>query len=131
MKKIIYTTLLVASVALLVVKTTSCKGSQPCNATITVMDSSGTHPQANVNVHLWAQITYNGNSNYQGDLVVNGVTNTSGQVSFTIKNPCILNITATVPSCTTNIAARKYCEATGIIRFDEGQTNTQTVNLNQ
>jgi hypothetical protein len=131
MKKIIYSFAFITLAGLFIFKTSSCKGPQPCNAVITVMDSSGTKTQSGVKVHLWAQVTYNGNSNYQGDLTADGTTDANGQVKFTIKNPCILNITATVPSCTTNISAHKFCEGTGIIKFEEGQTNTKTVNLNQ
>jgi hypothetical protein len=129
MKKI-YSFIFIAFIAIIAFQGSSCKGPQPCKATITVMDSSGAHPVANVAVHLYANVTYNGQI-FQGDLIVDGVTNASGQVSFTIKNPCILDIRATVANCTTNVYSHKYCLGTGIIRFDEGQTNTKTVNINQ
>jgi hypothetical protein len=129
MKKI-YSFIFIAFIGVIVFQGSSCKGPQPCKATITVMDSVGVHPQAGVAVHLYANVTYNGQI-FQGDLIVDGVTNASGQVSFTIKNPCILDIRATVPNCTTNPYSHKYCLATGIIRFDAGQTNTKTVNVNQ
>jgi hypothetical protein len=129
MKKF-YSFIFSAFIGILVFQGSSCKGPQPCNATITVLDSAGVHPQAGVAVHLYANIVYNGNS-YTGDLTANGVTNTGGQVSFTIKNPCILDIRATVSNCTSNPSASKYCLATGIVRFDAGQTNTSTVYVNQ
>lgn len=94
------------------------------------MDSVGSHTIAGVNVHLYANVTTNGTTT-QADLVVDGVTDANGQVSFTIKNPCILDIKATVPSCTTSATYHKYCLGTGIIRFDEGASNTKTVNINQ
>ena len=94
------------------------------------MDSAGVHSLSGIAVHLYANVVYNG-MNYTGDLVVDGTTDGSGQVNFTIKNPCILDIKATVPNCTSNPASSKYCLGTGIIRFDAGQTNTKTVNINQ
>jgi hypothetical protein len=115
---------------ILIFQASSCKGPQPCKAVITVFDSIGVHPQPNVKVHLYANVTYNGNT-YQGDLTVDAVTNSSGQANFTIKNPCILDIRATACDTGTSHPQYKYCLGTGIIRFDEGVTNTKSVNLNQ
>jgi len=131
MKKI-YSFIFIAFIGVLVFQGSSCKGPQPCKATITVMDSIGTHTQAGIAVHLYANVVYNGKT-YQGDLVVNGTTDGSGQVSFTIKNPCILDIKATAPNCDSTLShpKYKYCLGTGIVRFDEGQSNTKTVYLNQ
>jgi len=132
MKKF-YSFIFIAFIGILIFQGSSCKGPQPCKATITVMDSIGAHTQAGVNIHLYANVVYNG-ANYTGDLIVNGVTDATGEVSFTIKNPCILNIQATVPNCDSASSSHpryKYCIGTGIVRFDEGQTNTKTVNLNQ
>ena len=129
MKKI-YSFIFIAFIVVIAFQGSSCKGPQPCKATITVVDSSGAHPQAGVAVHLYANVTYNGTV-YQGDLIVDGTTDANGQVNFTIKNPCILDIKATVPNCTTNPFTHKYCLGTGIVRFDEGQTNSKTVNINQ
>ena len=128
MKKIIYSIAIVALAGFLFLNNASCKGPQPCEATITVMDSAGVHTQANAKVHLWAQITYNGSSNYQGDLTADGTTNSSGQVSFTIKNPCILNVRATLQNCDSTHA---HCEGTANVKFEEGQSNVQTVYINQ
>lgn len=116
----------------LVFQGSSCQGPQPCHATITVFDSAGVHTQAGIAVHLYANVVYNG-ANYLGDLVVNGTTDAAGQVSFTIKNPCILDIKATAPNCDSTLSnpKYKYCMGTGIVRFDAGQTNTKSVNLNQ
>ena len=131
MKKF-YSFIFIAFIGVLVFQSTSCQGPQPCHATITVVDSVGAHTQAGVNVHLYANVVYNGKT-YQGDLVVNGTTDAAGQVNFTIKNPCILDIKATVPNCDSASGHPKhpYCLGTGIVRFDAGQTNTKTVNLNQ
>jgi len=131
MKKI-YSFIFIAFIGALVFQSNSCKGPQPCKATITVLDSAGAHPQAGIAVHLYAQVIYNG-APYLGDLVVNGTTDVAGQVSFTIKNPCILDIKATAPNCDSTLThpKYKYCLGTGIVRFDEGQSNTKTVYLNQ
>ena len=126
-----YSIIFIAFMGVLVFQGTSCKGPQPCKATITVVDSSGTKPQAGVAVHLYANVTTPSNTIVTADLTADGVTDASGQVSFTIKNPCILDIRASVPSCTTTIASHKYCLGTGIIKFDAGVTNAKTVNLNQ
>ncbi len=125
-----YSIIFIAFIGVLIFQGVSCKGPQPCKGTITVMDSSGTKTQAGVAVHLYANVTYNG-TQYTGDLTADGVTDANGQVSFTIKNPCILDIKASVPTCTTNINSHRYCLGTGIIRFDAGASNTKTVNLNQ
>ncbi|HKC69198.1 MAG TPA: hypothetical protein VKG26_13260 [Bacteroidia bacterium] len=131
MKKF-YSFIFIALIGILLFQGTSCKGPQPCKATITVMDSAGTHTLSGINVHLYADVVYN-TVHYTGDLVVNGVTDAAGQVSFTIKNPCILDIRATAPNCDSTLSnpKYKYCLGTGIVRFDEGQSNTKTVNLNQ
>ncbi len=128
--KIFYSTIFIALLAIIVFQGSACKGPQPCKALITVMDSVGAHPQQGVAVHLYAKVTYNG-MNYPGDLVADATTDANGQASFTIKNPCILDIRATVPSCTVSANNHKYCLGTGIIRFDAGLTNTKTVNINQ
>lgn len=125
-----YSIIFIAFMGGLIIQGASCKGPQPCKATITVMDSVGSHSVANVNVHLYANITTAGNTT-TADLIVDGVTDANGQVNFTIKNPCILDIKATVPTCTTSSTTHKYCLGTGIIRFDAGATNTKIVNINQ
>lgn len=125
-----YSIIFIALLGIVVFQGSACKGPQPCKAVITVMDSIGVHPQAGVAVHLYANVTYNGNT-YQGDLVVDATTDANGQANFTIKNPCILDIRATVPTCTVNASNHKYCLGTGIIRFDAGLTNTKTVDINQ
>ncbi|HTA62815.1 MAG TPA: hypothetical protein VK835_10180 [Bacteroidia bacterium] len=132
MKKF-YSFIFIALLGVLIFQGSSCKGPQPCHATITVVDSVGSHPQAGVAVHLYANVVYNG-ANYTGDLVLNGTTDVAGQVSFTIKNPAILNIHATVTNCDSANSSHpknKYCNGVGIVRFDEGLTNTKTVYLNQ
>jgi hypothetical protein len=125
-----HTLVFAAFIGVLIFQCSSCKGPQPCKATITVFDSAGVHPMAGVAIHLSATVVYNDHS-YPGDLVANGTTNESGQLSFTIKNPCILDVTATVPNCTSNSATGKYCSGTGMVKFDEGKTNSASVFINQ
>lgn len=129
MKKF-YSFTFIALIGIIVFQWSSCKGPQPCKATITVYDSAGIHPQANAAVHLFAQINYNGMV-YQGDLKANGTTDASGQVSFTIKNPCILDIRATVAKCDSTPLHPHYCLGTGIIVFEAGKTNTKSVMISQ
>jgi hypothetical protein len=131
MKKF-YSFIFIAFIGILIFQGSSCKGPQPCHATITVVDSVGSHPQAGIAVRLYANVVYNG-ANYTGDLILNGTTDIAGQVSFTIKNPCILNIRATATNCDSTLShpKYKYCLGTGIVRFDEGLTNSKTVYLNQ
>lgn len=131
MKKF-YPFIFIALVGILIFQGSSCKGPQPCKATITVLDSAGAHPQAGIALKLYADVVYNG-AHYTGDLIVTGTTDASGQANFTIKNPCILDIRATAPNCDSTLShpKYKYCLGTGIIRFDEGQSNTKTVYLNQ
>ncbi len=130
MKKF-YSFTFIALIGIIAFQWSSCKGPQPCKGIITVYDSAGVKPQANAAVHLYAQINYNG-AVYQGDLTANGTTDAAGQVSFTIKNPCILDIRATVAKCDSSAARpRDYCMGTGIIVFEAGKTNSKSVFISQ
>lgn len=129
MKKF-YALAFMAFIGIIILQSQSCKGPQPSKCTITVYDSAGIHPQPNIKVHLDAQVTYNGSTS-TADLKADGTTDGSGQCSFTFKNPCIMNVTATVSTCTTNPTAHKYCEGTGIVRLEEGKTNTKSIFINQ
>jgi hypothetical protein len=131
MKKF-YSFIFIAFIGIVILQWNSCKGPQPCKGVITVFDSAGTHPQVNVAVNLYAQINYN-NTLYYGDLTVSGVTNSSGQFSVTIKDPCILDVKATVSKSVCDSTALKphYCMGHALLTFAEGQTNTVNVYLNE
>jgi hypothetical protein len=129
MKKF-YSFIFIAFIGVIVFQWSSCKGPQPCNGVITVYDSAGVHPQANATVHLYAQINYNGLT-YQGDLTANGTTNSSGQFSITIKDPCILDVRATIANCDSTALHPHYCMGHAILTFAEGQTNSVNVYVNQ
>ena len=131
MKKF-YSFTFIALIGIITFQWSSCKGPQPCKGVITVYDSAGIHPQPNVAVYLYATINYNGGI-YYGDLKVNGTTDGSGQYSVTIKDPCILDIRATVAknTCDSSLTHPRYCMGRGIITFEAGKTNSKSVFLNQ
>ena len=131
MKKI-YSFIFIALVGIIIFQWNSCKGPQPCKGVITVFDSAGIHPQPNVAVNLYAQVNYNGGI-YYGDLKVTGTTDGSGQFSVTIKDPCILDVRATVSKsvCDSTYQRPHYCTGHALLTFAEGQTNNVSVNLNQ
>lgn len=129
MKKF-YSILFIAFVGIITFEWSSCKGPQPCKGIITVYDSAGTRPQAGAAVYLYAQVNYNGNITY-GDLKANGTTDAAGQVKFTIKNPCILDVRATVAKCDSTPLHPHYCMGTAIIVFEAGKTNSKSVYISQ
>ncbi len=108
----------------------SCNAPKPSKCVITVRDSTGANLLSGVMVDLYANVTYNGNTTV-ADLKANGVTGSDGRVAFTFKNPAVMDITATVPSCTVNIANGKYCTGTGIVKLEEGKTAEKTVRIDQ
>lgn len=110
----------------------SCNKPKPCKAIITIYDTTGSVPQANVHIKLYANV--NGNV---ADLKAEGDTDTDGKVSFTFKLPAILDIDALKASCTVVPPSTsggvytpgKYCHGKGIIKLEEGKTIEKTVNL--
>ena len=128
MKKNLLFLLGLIPLVLMMVPFSSCNAPKPCYGIVTVMDSAGRNYLANVKVHLYANITYN-NQTTVADLKVDVYTGHDGKASFTMKNPCVMDITASVANCTSSPG--HYCTATGIIKFEEGQTNTKTVFVNQ
>jgi len=131
MKKI-YSFIFIVLVGIIAFEWSSCKGPQPCKGTITVYDSAGIHPQGNVAVNLYAQINYNGGI-YYGDLTASGTTDATGKINFTIKNPCILDVRATLSKsvCDSTILKPHYCMGHSLLTFEEGKTNTVSVYINQ
>lgn len=125
-----YSFAFIAFIGIIAFQWSSCKGPQPCKGIITVMDSANVHPQAGATVNLYAQINYNGGI-YYGDLKATGTTDASGQFSITIKNPCILDIRATVAKCDSTALHPHYCMGHSILTFEAGKTNSKTVNINQ
>ena len=119
-----------------VVFTNSCKKPEPCEALITVYDTTGTIPQPNVNVKLFATVTTS-NGTAIGDLKAEGTTDSEGKVSFTIKLPAVLDIDCTIPNCTIQpptfvngvYVAGKYCHGKGIIKLEEGKTSEKKIYL--
>ena len=129
MKKF-YSLTFIALIGIIAFQWSSCKGPQPCKGVITVYDSAGAKLQAGATVNLYAQINYNGGI-YYGDLKATGTTDASGQFSITIKNPCILDVRATVAKCDSTALRPHYCMGHAILTFEEGKTNTKSVFINQ
>ncbi len=102
---------------------TSCKPSSP-RCVITVMDKSGMKAMAGVKVELSATVMSAGGP-VAADLKADGVTDSNGKIAFTFKNPCVMDIRATVSNCTGT-----YCNGTGIAKFEEGRTASKTVYIN-
>jgi hypothetical protein len=128
MKKKFYAFLLIIPIAVTLFQMNSCNGPKPSKCVITVMDSAGRRPLTGVKVHLYANTTYNG-STYIADLNADGVTDGSGKCNFSFKNPCVMDILATVSNCTVNGANHVYCNASGIVKCEEGKTAEKTVRV--
>jgi hypothetical protein len=131
MKKKFYAFLLILPLGFILVNLDSCQGPQPVKCVITVFDSAGQKTLAGVKVHLYSNVTYNG-STTAADLKADAVTDGSGKVNFTFKNPCIMDITATVPTCTAVPSHRIYCTGIGVVNMaTEGQTTNKSIYVNQ
>ncbi len=116
-----------AAIAMLV-QLNSCNGPQPSKCVITVRDSAGNKLLAGVAVHLYANVTYNGNTTV-ADLKADGVTGTDGRIGFTFKNPCVMDVKATVGSCTVTPGNHVYCNGSGIVKCEEGKTAEKTIRI--
>ncbi len=129
MKKKFYAFLLIAPVVVtLMFQLNSCNAPKPSKCVITVRDSSGNKLLAGVPVQLFANVTYNGQTSV-ADLKANGVTGSDGRVGFTFKNPCVMDIKATVSTCTVNPGQHVYCNGSGIVKCEEGKTAEKTVRI--
>ncbi len=128
MKKKFYAFLLIIPIAAMLFQMNSCNGPKPSKCEITVMDSASRKPLSGVKVHLYANTTYNGGSTI-ADLKADGVTDGSGKCSFSFKNPCVMDILATVSNCTVSGANHVYCNASGIVKCEEGKTAQKTVHV--
>ena len=116
--------------AMLMMQLNSCNPPKPAKCVITVKDSAGNKVLAGVNVKLEANVTYNGNT-YKGDLEAEGTTDAEGRVNFTFKNPCVMDVIATVPSCTVIPSKSTYCNGRGIVKMEEGKTAEKTIRIDR
>ena len=131
MKKKYYAFLLVLPLlALLAMPFNSCNAPKPSKCVITVRDSAGNKTLSGVKVELYANVTYNGTTT-KADLQATGTTDSEGKVNFSFKNPCVMDIKATVPTCTVNAGQHKYCNGKGIVKMEEGKTAEKTVKIDQ
>jgi hypothetical protein len=105
----------------------SCNPPQPSKCVITVRDSSGDRLMVGVAVHLYASVSYNGN--HVADLKADGITGSDGKVAFTFKNPCVMDVLATVGSCTVSAGNHVYCNGSGIVKCEEGKTAEKTIRI--
>jgi len=129
MKRKILAFLVIAPLACaLLFQLNSCNAPKPAKCVITVRDSSGSKLMTGINVKLYAKVTYNGNTT-TADLKAEGTTDGEGRVGFTFKNPVVMDIKATVSSCTVNPSQGKYCTAEGIVKCEEGKTAEKTVRI--
>ncbi len=129
MKKKFYTFLLIIPIAAMLFQMNSCNGPKPSKCIITVMDSAGRKPLAGVKVHLFAYTTYN-TVHTIADLKADGVTDGSGKCSFSFKNPCVMDVLATVSNCNVSGPNHVYCNASGIVKCEEGKTTEKTIHVN-
>jgi hypothetical protein len=129
MKKKFLALLIVLPVAaMLLLQLNSCNPPKPAKCVITVKDSAGSKLLPNIKVQLYANVTYNGNTTV-ADLKAEGVTGSDGRVNFTFKNSCVMDIKATVATCTVNPGAHVYCTGSGIVKMEEGKTAEKTVRI--
>ncbi|MGZ3866922.1 MAG: hypothetical protein ACXVC6_03260 [Bacteroidia bacterium] len=129
MKKKFYAFLFVAFAGLVVFQLNSC-APKPPKCIITVVDHTGNKPVAGAKVHLYANVTYN-NQSHPADLKADGVTDAQGKCSFTFKNPCVMDISATISNCYAVPQMSVYCSGSGIVKFEDGKTNQKTILINQ
>jgi hypothetical protein len=128
MKKKFYAILLILPIAAMLFQMNSCNAPKPSKCVITVKDSSGSRTLSGVKVHLYANTTYNGSTTI-ADLKADGVTDASGKCSFSFKNPCVMDILATVSNCSVTPSSHTYCNASGIVKCEEGKTAEKTVKV--
>jgi hypothetical protein len=128
MKKKFYAFLLLIPVGIVLFQLNSCNKPKPAKCLITVMDSAGQRPLSGIKVHLYANTTYNGTTTI-ADLKADGVTGSDGKVGFTFKNPCVMDIAATVSTCTVNPGQHTYCNGSGIVKCEAGKTNEKTIRI--
>ena len=126
MKKKFYTFLLFIPIVVMLFQLNSCNAPKPSKCVITVMDSAGRKPLVGVKVHLYANIT----PNTTADLKADAVTDESGKCSFSFKNPCVMDVLATVSNCTVSGPNHVYCNASGIVKCEEGKTAEKTIHVN-
>ncbi|HXB40306.1 MAG TPA: hypothetical protein VNZ49_07165 [Bacteroidia bacterium] len=119
--------LLMVPVAFILLTFNSCNAPQPSKCIITVRDSAGDRLMVGVAVHLYANVSYNGN--HIADLKADGITGSDGKVAFTFKNPCVMDVLATVGSCTVSAGNHVYCNGSGIVKCEEGKTAEKTIRI--
>lgn len=103
---------------------TSCKPQSP-GCVIQVKDKAGAKAMAGVKVELYATVMTPAGAPTTADLKADGITDSEGKIHFTFKNPCVMDVKATVTNCTGT-----YCTGTGIVKLEEGKTNQKTVYIN-
>lgn len=127
-KKIVAFLLFVPLAAIFMFQFNSCNAPKPAKCVITVRDSAGSKLLSGIKVELYANVTYNGQTTV-ADLKATGTTGSDGRVGFTFKNPCVMDIKATVGTCTVNPGQHVYCNGSGIVKMEEGKTAEKTVRI--
>jgi len=109
------TKLLIAALALILVS--ACQKKTDCTASVTVNDENGL-PIQGADVRLFANVkTEQNHGTVTADLKANAVTDETGRVFFTFKNPAIYDIKVIA----------QYDTLHGIIKLEEGQHVTKTL----
>lgn len=125
--KLLHTTLLkktsFITAVLITVILFSCKPKSPA-CVITVKDKDGVTAMPGVQVDLFATVQ-TASGPQVADLRANGVTDKEGKIYFSFKNPCVMDIKATVSNCSST-----YCSGAGIVKLEDGKTNQKTVYIN-
>ena len=94
----------------------SCKKNGPCEAVITVTDSTGKHISGAI-VVLRQDSVINPTNGTQGAIFETGLTNSGGQATFTFKLEAVLIVEAQRG----NLTARDY------VRLEQSETVSKTV----
>lgn len=102
----------------------SCKPKPPA-CVITVKDKAGIKALSGVRVDLSATVQTASGLPQVADLKANGITDKDGKIYFTFKNPCVMDIKATVQNC-----SGTYCSGSGIVKLEDDKTNQKTVYIN-
>lgn len=95
---------------------TSCEKKTDCKLTITTVDTAG-RPFPNAKIKLYANVKTSTGATVEADLKAEGVSDASGQSTYTFKLPAILDIKA--------ILGNK--SGIGIIKLEEGKGVDKTV----
>lgn len=111
-------TSLIFAVSVVFLNLLSCNKDTTCIAKIKCKDSSGNAVNG-ARVNLYAMVENENKSKFRADIQATGVTDNSGEVTFSFDLPAIFDIGVSVNTQTAN----------AIIKLEEGKTTTKEVRL--